>query len=363
MKILLVITGLGMGGAEHVVVNMADELFKKGYEVKIVYLTGSALVLPKNSNIEVIPLNMMGAKSFVTSYFRLRSIVKRFKPDVIHSHMVHANILTRCLRLSLKVKKIISTSHSNNEGGKVRMFAYRITDKLANISTNVSEDAVNESIRRGGVKKGRMLSIPNGINTEKFFFNDESRSKIRNELNINHKKILLAVGRLTEAKDYPNLLNAIKLLKKQRTDFKLFIVGDGPLKSYLINMIEELNLADHVQLLGIRNDIPTLMSAADLFVLSSAWEGFGLVVAEAMACERLVVATDCGGVAQVVSPYGVLVKPRDSVSLSNAMNNSMNLSLDESAKIGSLSRSHIINNYSLIKNVESYERLYNSPKV
>ncbi|TMP05559.1 glycosyl transferase [Pseudoalteromonas sp. S3178] len=360
MKILLVITGLGMGGAEHVVVNMAEELFKKGYEVKIVYLTGSALVLPKNSNIEVIPLNMMGAKSFVTSYLKLRAIVKNFKPDVIHSHMVHANILVRCLRLSLKVKKIISTSHSNNEGGKLRMLAYRITDKLANISTNVSADAVNESIRRGAVKRGRMISVPNGINTETFYFNSEKRSKIRHELSIGHKKLLLAVGRFTEAKDYPNLLNAIKLLKKQRTDFKLFIVGDGPLKSYLENMIEEFDLKDYAELLGIRNDIPALMSAADLFVLSSAWEGFGLVVAEAMACERLVVATDCGGVAQVVSPYGVLVKPMDSVSLSNAINNSMNISSDESAEIGSLSRAHIINSYSLIKNIESYESLYNS---
>ncbi|WP_338365368.1 glycosyltransferase [uncultured Pseudoalteromonas sp.] len=363
MKILLVITGLGMGGAEHVVVNMADELLKKGYEVKIVYLTGSALVLPKNNNIEVIPLNITSAKSFVTSYFKLRNIVKCFKPDVIHSHMVHANILTRCLRLSLKVKKIISTSHSNNEGGKARMLAYRITDKLADISTNVSEDAVNESIRRGAVAKGRMISIPNGIDTETFCFSDEARSKIRAELKVDSKKVLLAVGRLTEAKDYPNLLNAIKLLKKQRTDFKLFIVGDGPLKRGLENKLEELSLKEHVELLGLRNDIPALMSAADLFVLSSAWEGFGLVAAEAMACERLVVATDCGGVAQVISPYGVLVKPMDSVSLSNAMNNSMNISSDESARIGSLSRSHIISNYSLIKNIESYERLYNSPNV
>ncbi|MEI8617866.1 hypothetical protein P4S63_13815 [Pseudoalteromonas sp. B193] len=65
MKILLVITGLGMGGAEHVVVNMADELVKVGHKVKIIYLTGPALVLPQNDKIELIPLNMTGVKSFL----------------------------------------------------------------------------------------------------------------------------------------------------------------------------------------------------------------------------------------------------------------------------------------------------------
>ena len=360
MKILLVITGLGMGGAEHVVVNMADELVKVGHKVKIIYLTGPALVLPKNDKIELIPLNMTGVKSFFASYLKLRSIVKKFEPDVVHSHMVHANIITRLLRLSIEVKKIISTSHSTNEGGKARMLAYRLTDWLTNISTNVSDDAVNESIRKGAVKKGRMVAIPNGINTEVFSFNQKNRIKTRNELNLGNNKLLLAVGRLTEAKDYPNLLLAIQLLKKQRTDFKLVIVGDGPLKTDLVNMVKELDLTEYVQFLGIRNDIPDLMSASDLFVLSSAWEGFGLVVAEAMACERLVVATDCGGVAQVTSPYGSLIEPKNHLLLYQAINRVLDINLSESAKIGTLSRQHIINNYSLLKSVNSYICLYNS---
>ncbi|MEI8617867.1 glycosyltransferase [Pseudoalteromonas sp. B193] len=184
--------------------------------------------------------------------------------------------------------------------------------------------------------------------------------KTRNELNLGNNKLLLAVGRLTEAKDYPNLLLAIQLLKKQRTDFKLVIVGDGPLKTDLVNMVKELDLTECVQFLGIRNDIPDLMSASDLFVLSSAWEGFGLVVAEAMACERLVVATDCGGVAQVTSPYGSLIEPKNHLLLYQAINRVLDINLSESAKIGTLSRQHIINNYSLLKSVNSYICLYNS---
>ncbi|HDZ33950.1 MAG TPA: glycosyltransferase [Pseudoalteromonas sp.] len=358
MKVLLVITGLGMGGAEHVVVNMADELTKLGHEVNIVYLTGSAIVLPVNDSIQITSLNMSGPRQFISAYLKLRAVVKDFCPDVIHSHMFHATIITRLLRLSIKIKKIISTSHNTNEGGKARMLAYRMTDRLTNVSTNVSDDAVNELTRKGAVKKGRMIAIPNGINTDYFSFNESKRIEIRSEFSLGSKKLLLAVGRLTEAKDYPNLLLAIQLLKKQRTDFKLLIVGDGHLKSYLVDMVRELELTEYVQFLGVRNDMPDLMSASDLFVLSSAWEGFGLVVAEAMACERLVVATDCGGVGQVASPYGLLVKPKDHMSLNQAINNSLDISQEKSADIGALSRLHIINNYSLHKSVNSYIGLY-----
>lgn len=139
MKILLVITGLSMGGAEHVVVNLADELVKRGHQVKIAYLTGQALVLPENPNIEVIPIGMTCAKSFFSAYFKLGSLIKSFKADVVHSYMVHANILSRLVRLTINIPKLICTAHNTNEGGKLRMLTYRLTDKMVDVSTNVSE--------------------------------------------------------------------------------------------------------------------------------------------------------------------------------------------------------------------------------
>ncbi len=148
MKILFVITGLGMGGAEHVVSNLADELVKMNHEVKIAYLTGEVLVAPKSSEVEVISIGMNSAKDFAKAYIKLRSLVKDFKPDVVHSHMFHSNILSRLLRLTTNIPKVISTAHSNNEGGKSRMLAYQFTDRLADISTNVSKDAVDSYIAK-----------------------------------------------------------------------------------------------------------------------------------------------------------------------------------------------------------------------
>lgn len=358
MKVFIVISSLGMGGAEHVVSHLADELVKLGHQVKIAYLTGDTLVSPKSLDIEVTYIGLNSPKDFLKAYLKLRLLVKEFQPDVVHGHMFHANIVSRLLRLTISVPKIVSSSHSTNEGGRLRMLAYRLTDKLANISTNVSQEAVDILVEKGATRSGRMISVVNGIDISQFYFDKDAREEKRNELNFTNQKVVLAVGRLNNPKDYPNLLNAIFLLKKQRADFKFLIAGDGPLKEELILLAKKLNINDFVRFLGIRNDISALMSASDVFVLSSAWEGFGLVVAEAMACERVVVATNCGGVSEVVGSEGFLVEPKNSILLAKELNKALDLSDDERSAIGLAARKRIINHYSLEANVDAYLKLY-----
>lgn len=347
-----------MGGAEHVVVNLADELVKLGHKVKIAYLTGDVIVSPKNLDIELIPIKMNSPKDLIRAYFRLKKVVKKFKPDVIHSHMFHANIISRLLRLTTNIPKTISSSHNTNEGGRFRMLSYRMTDRLVNISTNVSQEAVDILVNKGAIRSGRMVSVVNGIDTSYFRFNNDARKMKRIELGIVDKKTILAVGSLTLQKDYNNLLNAIALLKQDDNDFKLLIVGDGALKAELILLTKKLGIVDFVEFVGIRRDIPMLMAASDIFVLSSAWEGFGLVVAEAMACERVVVATDCGGVSEVVGSDGFLVETGNSSLLAKSLYEALNLNDEERSIIGTAARKRIIDNYSLSANVEAYLKLY-----
>lgn len=359
MKIFFVITGLGMGGAEHVVVNLADELTKLGHKVKIAYLTGEVLVTPKSDDIEIISIGMNSSKDFVKAYFRLRSVIKNFKPDIVHSHMFHSNIISRLLRLTTKLPKVISTAHSSNGGGKLRILAYRLTDKLADISTNVSKEATENYINKNATKKGRMIAIPNGINTDDFCFNAVFRKKKRAELLINDKKLILCVGRLDKPKDYPNLLSAITLLKKTRQDFRVIIAGEGPLKEPLYESLQALDIEEYVSFLGIRTDVKELMSAADIYVMSSAWEGLPMVILEAMASERFIVATDCGGISEVVGSDGIIIEPKNDISLAQALNTALNLSEKERSSIGADARKRIINNYSLNANVKAYLNLYN----
>ena len=239
------------------------------------------------------------------------------------------------------------------------MIAYRLTDRLADISTNVSEEAVEAFEHQHAVRPGRMVAIHNGIDIDRFSFDDDARSNIRAELGLNSTTpLLLAVGRLWEQKDYPTLLQAFSRLSNGRDCPHLAIVGDGPLLVALQNLADTLGVTDQVRFLGVRHDVGSLMSACDLFVLSSAWEGFGLVVAEAMACGRPVVATDCGGVREVVGDAGFLVPPKDADALSQAMQKGLELNREECDQLGAKARERVVSRYSFDVMAERYLSVY-----
>lgn len=360
MKILLIITGLGMGGAERQVCDLADQFTAKGHKVLLISMTGETVNRPLSSKIDVVELNMAKTPfGFIKAYWQARQLIKQFKPDVVHSHMVHANLFSRLLRLSVRIPKLICTAHNTSEGGRGRMLAYRITDKLCDISTNVSQEAVDAFFAQGAVTKGRMLAMHNGIDTERFTFDINHRIRLRTELNISEEiPLLLAVGRLNVAKDYPNLLLAFHHIIKAGSLAHLVIIGVGDEETKLIKMVAELGLCKRVYFLGLRHDVHEWMSAADLFVLSSAWEGFGLVVAEAMACERLVVATDCGGVREVVANCGVLVPPKNSTELARALTDCLSLSAEQVKEQGRAARQRIVEHYSLKSQAANWLRLY-----
>ncbi|MBS4709103.1 glycosyltransferase [Aeromonas caviae] len=349
-----------MGGAERQVCDLADQFTAKGHKVLLISMTGETVNRPLSSKIDVVELNMAKTPfGFIKAYWQARQLIKQFKPDVVHSHMVHANLFSRLLRLSVRIPKLICTAHSTSEGGRGRMLAYRITDKLCDISTNVSQEAVDAFFAQGAVTKGRMLAMHNGIDTERFTFDINHRIRLRTELNISEEiPLLLAVGRLNVAKDYPNLLLAFHHIIKAGSLAHLVIIGVGDQETKLIKMVAELGLCKRVYFLGLRHDVHEWMSAADLFVLSSAWEGFGLVVAEAMACERLVVATDCGGVREVVANCGVLVPPKNSTELARALTDCLSLSAEQVKEQGRAARQRIVEHYSLKSQAANWLRLY-----
>lgn len=360
MRILLLITGLGVGGAERQLVALADKFALCGHEVLIVALTGAVHVRPvsKSIRIELIQMRRTVA-GFFLAYLQLRRVILAFLPDVIHSHMVHANLLARLLRLTIFIPRLICTAHSTNEGGKLRMLAYRLTDSLADLSTNVSAEAVAVFVGKSAVPKGRMIAVPNGINTEVFVADSVAGETVRREVGISPDiKVILAVGRLTEAKDYPNLLNAYAALDSSAVKTQLWIAGEGELHAKLQGLVGLLGLDSQVRFLGVRHDVSELMSAADVFVLSSAWEGFGLVVAEAMACQRVVVATDCGGVKEVLGNAGYLVMPKDSKALAQALRTALQLPADERVALGCAARQRVIELYALDAMVMKWLQIY-----
>lgn len=360
MKILLIISGLSIGGAERQVVDLADGFLKKGHIVKICFLTGPCLVRPSSSDIELIGLNMRKSIfGFISGYIELRKLIHLYQPDVVHSHMIHANILARLLRISIYIPRLISTSHTNNDGGILRSLAYRVTAGLADINTNVSDEAVKAFERKGIVSRGKMISVTNGIDTVKFAPNPTVRTAMRKARGIScTDRVILAIGSFSEAKDYPNLFNAYRLLRLNGFQAQLWIIGDGDLRFELEQLVEQLNLNDHIYFLGIQNNISDWLNAVDVFVLASAWEGLPLVVGEAMACEKFVVTTNAGGVSEFLGNCGFLVPTQDAEALSLGLKNALDMLPDELAAYGRRSRERILNNFSISEKVNQWLSIY-----
>lgn len=354
MKILYLITGLGVGGAEKVVTELADQMLKRGHQVKIAYLKGEAIVCPQSSEIELIYLGFENLKSFRFAYQNYKKILENFQPDVVHAHMIHANIFARVSRTFIPVPKLICTAHNSNEGGQLRMLAYKFTNYLSDLNTNVSDEASKSLIEKGAFNKNNLTTVYNGIDLYKFNKKDSSLKLNNNVINF------ICVGRFNEQKDYPNLFRAIVLLKDKVPDlkFKFSIVGDGELRSELEKLIDGLDINNCVELLGKRGDIPDLLNSADFFVLSSKHEGLPTVVIEAMACHTFVIATDCGGSAEIMGNTGILVQPQDSEKLANALEKALSLSQDVIQENNDNARNRIEELFSLETSVKTWLEIY-----
>ena len=156
-------------------------------------------------------------------------------------------------------------------------------------------------VKSGAVRKDKIIVVNNCIDTNKFKSNQDYRSLYRKQFNLTQNDIcLLAVGRFHPAKDYETLIKVFNQLYIKEKNLKLFIVGEGELRKSIEDQIKDLGLENRIILLGIRQDIPQLMNMCDIFISTSAWEGFGLALAEAMACSKRVIASNNAGFMEIL---------------------------------------------------------------
>ena len=370
-SVLFVITGLYRGGAEAQLVLLARELLARGWEVKVVSMTsgGSLQADLEDIGIPVFTLGMRRGVPDPRAVPRLVRLLRREQPTILHTHMVHSNLLGRMARFLTRVPVVISTSHSITEGGQWREWAYRITDPLVDLTTIVSNSAAARYIRVGAVPSGKLKMVPNGVQLETYAAGARIRLTQRADLDLGDQFVWLAVGRLDTPKDYPNLLASLARLKSRH--HILLIAGDGPLRQQVENFATELGISEKVRFLGIRKDVPQLMAAADAYVMSSAWEGLPMVLLEAAASALPIIATTVGGNEEIVGDAvsGFLVPPNNSSALADAMQRMEDLPAEERRSMGLAGRDHIAKHYSLSGVVDKWEEIYhallqrNCPKV
>lgn len=351
MKILYVIPTLTMGGAERIVINLADSMSKKGYKVKVLYFKGDIQVYPKDKKVEVECLNISNVFDLPFGIIRFKNIISRFAPDVVHAHMYHANIFTRFSRIFIKMRKLICSAHSSIEGTNFGMFLYKISDRLSNTNTNVSKDALEKFIRNGAFKSENSLVVYNGIDIDRY-------KKIAFSKN-NTVNNFISIGRLAPEKDFPNLINAIEIIRnKYNINIKLNIIGGGIEYENLHKMINEKSLHNTINLLGSRDDIVELLNHADCLVSSSKFEGLPTVIIEAMACQCFVIATDCGGSKEIMQNTGILVEPESPEKLALAIINYLMMSNEGRNILLFKARKIIEEKFNISIAVENWEKIY-----
>jgi glycosyltransferase involved in cell wall biosynthesis len=363
MRILFLSTTMGMGGADQQLLTLAGGLRARGHEVMIASLTplGPMGLEARAQGIATESLEMRRGVPDPRGLVRLIRLVRGWRPEVLHSHMIHANLMARVLRLIVPMPALISTIHSIYEGGRLRMAAYRLSNRLVDQMTIISQTAADRYLSERIIPKELLKVIPNSVDTNRFRnVPDSTRESVRRSLGIEGHFAWLAVGRFEVAKDYPNMLRAFARVRERHPEALLLLVGRGSLQAETEALTQTLGLAGGVRFLGVRRDVPEVMSAAEGYVMSSAWEGMPIVLLEAAAAGLPIVATRVGGNQEVVQheDTGFVVPPRDSEALCGAMLRLMELPDIERRALGNRGSEYVQTQYGLSRALERWEELY-----
>jgi glycosyltransferase involved in cell wall biosynthesis len=219
---------------------------------------------------------------------------------------------------------------------------------------------VDRYIRVGAASAAKIRLIPNGVDLSRFRPDLAARARLRRELGVDDRSVLLSVARFEPQKDHANLLAAMRLIVDLRPDVMLFLVGQGSLEQEIRLKAEALGLSNHVQFLGTRSDIPAVMNASDVYVMSSLWEGLPLVLIEAASVGLPIVATDVGGNSEVVLPSasGILVRPADPGAIAEAALSVLGVPRAEREQWSATGRAVVEDEYSLEGVLDRWETLY-----
>jgi glycosyltransferase involved in cell wall biosynthesis len=367
-RVLMLSTAMGAGGgAEEQVIQLAYGMKARGLDVRIVSML-SPSPMPADFAAHGIPLLHLGMCKSIPDprgVQRYNRIVREFRPDVVHTHLVHANLLGRIARITQPIPALVCTLHSLTMTGVKRdwspifEFAHRVTDGLCDRTTAICHAAADYAVRRRAVPAAKMTVIQNGIDTRQFSPDRVVRDALRRQLGVESKFVWLAVGRLVIQKAYPVLLTAMSLLPDDGSI--LLVCGQGALRSSLETMASELGLDSRVRFLGLRDDVPAMMNAADAMVLSSDIEGLPLVLLQAGASGLPIVATDVGGNREAVvdDVNGWLVPANAPQRLANTMARLMAVPANERMAMGERGRERICELFETQRVVDRWIGLYN----
>jgi len=301
------------------------------------------------------------------AFWRIFSLIKREKPHIVHTHTAKAGALGRLAARLAGVPIIIHTFHGHTFYGyfsdreasryiRIERFLSLFTDRIITVSHRGMMDLLKYRI----AKPEKILHIPLGLELEKFLDCEKYRGNLRREFGLEAGDLLVGiVARLVPIKGHTYFLEAARIVLEKRPEVKFLIVGDGELRKELEGYAEKLGIAGSVFWTGFRRDLPAVYADIDLVVLSSLNEGLPVAIIEAMSAAKPVVATDVGGVRELVQDgeTGIIVPPEDSRALAGAIIEMLS-NPGRMEEMGRIARKLAYPKYSIKRLLTDIENLY-----
>jgi glycosyltransferase involved in cell wall biosynthesis len=337
-KVFNVITKLAVGGAQETALAYCSHLDPARWEASIVTgpersPEGDLFDEAARRGVPVVTVPSLRRPirpvADVRAVMELVRLFRQERPDIVHTHSSKAGLVGRLAARIAGVPVVVHTVHgwSFHEGMSPAAWAFAATlERLAArwtwplvVVTEVDAE-IGLAARIG--QPDQYAVVRSAIDVDRLRRSAGSRASARTALGIAQDvPVVGTVTRLCTQKDPEMLLRAARLAVELQPDVRFVVVGDGPLRPQVEQMLDDLDLRGHVTLLGRRSDVEALLPGFDAFVLSSRWEGLPRVVIEAMAVGVPVVSTDVGGIAEVVEDgvSGLLVPSGDHIALANAL--------------------------------------------
>ncbi|MGL3001254.1 glycosyltransferase [Flavobacterium sp. RSSB_23] len=286
VKVLHLITGLNVGGAEKVVYDLSKEMEIRGHNVYVVGISEKNFLVKMFQDAR-INVQVLGVKKKISSFIKglifLRSFVKKNNIKIIHAHMTHSLIMAFFIKILNPRIKIVFTSHNFNLGSKLREIIIYLLKNFR------SADIVFSEKMKKYIYKNNTVVIPNGIDTSLYKLSVQKSNTFT----------YLSIGRIEKVKNHKFLVDAALELQKE-FNFQIHIIGDGVLKEELVSYIGQNKLERVVKLLGYRSDINTVCNQSHVFVMPSLWEGLPISLLEAGASSLPVISTPVGSIPELI---------------------------------------------------------------
>jgi len=338
LKIAQVITRLDPGGSSDMVVALCERLDRERFDVALVAGPSADPVerpdaLAERLGIAALECPHLGREVRPVADLRalreLTAVFGKLRPDVVHVHTSKAGALGRmAAKLARGRNPVVYTPHGHlfygyygRAGTGLVTLAERVLAPLAKRITTLTDISRAEHLARGIGRARQFVTVPPGIDLGRFNADPCARDAMRAELGLSGRFAVGWVGRFTAVKGPGLFVEACGSVARELPNAAFVLAGDGELRGETEKRAEALGIEGVCRFLGPRRDVPAILNACDAFVLSSRNEGFGLAVAEAMACGTPVVATDVGGVREVLADgrCGRLVPPGDARALADAV--------------------------------------------